>query len=212
MHPHIVWNYYTDLDGRMVGKRLHNGYTFFFNNGGYTELSWNPEFSAITAPLRLASNVRPIAPGDYAWNEWQLRFSSDPSRAAVVLLHRHRRRALERPAAHGDDRPDVAPDLPAPRDLGLKRTSADLDAPGTDFVTAVWTARANYSFSTNMFVDSLLQYDQDRDRFNANLRFNFIHRPLSDLFVVFNEQRITNDPAIAPGRGHVVKFTRMMAF
>ena len=94
----------------------------------------------------------------------------------------------------------------------LNRTSADLGAPGTEFVTAVWTARANYSFSTNMFLDSLLQYDQDRHRFNANLRFNFIHRPLSDLFVVFNEQQITNNPAIAPGRGLVVKFTRMMAF
>ena len=95
---------------------------------------------------------------------------------------------------------------------GATHTSADLGVPDTDFVTAVWTTRANYSFSTNMFLDSLLQYDQDRHRFNANLRFNFIHRPLSDLFVVFNEQQITNDPTITPGRSAVVKFTRMMAF
>jgi len=95
---------------------------------------------------------------------------------------------------------------------GVNRTDGDLGQPDSDFVTAVWTTRLNYSFTTNMFLDSLAQYDQDKHRFNANVRFNFIHHPLSDLYVVYNEQQITNDATINPGRSVIVKFTRMMAF
>ena len=46
---------------------------------------------------------------------------------------------------------------------------------------------------TDMFVDALAQYLADRDRLNLNIRFNLIHRPLSDLFFVYNEQRYTVD-------------------
>jgi hypothetical protein len=81
-----------------------------------------------------------------------------------------------------------------------------------DFVRTIWTTRANYSFNTNMFIDALAQYDPDQDRFNANVRFNLIHRPLSDLFIVYNEQRITGPDAPVPGRGVIVKITRMVAF
>jgi hypothetical protein len=63
-----------------------------------------------------------------------------------------------------------------------------------------------------MFVDALLQYDADQDRLNANVRFNLIHRPLSDLYIVFNEQRITGPDAPVAGRAVIVKVTRMFSF
>ena len=76
----------------------------------------------------------------------------------------------------------------------------------------IWTARANYSFTTNMFVDALAQYDADRELFNANLRFNLIHHPLSDLFIVYNEQRFTATGGPAPGRSIIIKLTQMFAY
>jgi hypothetical protein len=96
--------------------------------------------------------------------------------------------------------------------VGGTRTAADLGLPNSDFVSAIWTTRVNYSFTTNMFLDSLIQYDQDRGRLNANVRFNFIHHPLSDLFVVYNDQQILNSPDVRPGRSIIVKVTRMVAF
>lgn len=76
-----------------------------------------------------------------------------------------------------------------------------------------WTMRANYSFTTNMFFDSFVQYNRDRDMVNANIRFNIIHHPLSDLFVVYNEQRFTTpENPIPTGRGVIVKFTQMLSF
>jgi hypothetical protein len=43
------------------------------------------------------------------------------------------------------------------------------------------------------------------------VRLNLIHRPLSDFFVVYNEQQFT-DAIIPAGRGVVVKYTQMLSF
>jgi hypothetical protein len=57
---------------------------------------------------------------------------------------------------------------------------------------------------------SFLQYKATTNQFNANTRFNLIHRPLSDLFVVYNERRDTSGALIE--RGLIVKFTNMFDF
>jgi hypothetical protein len=72
--------------------------------------------------------------------------------------------------------------------------------------------RTNYSFNRDMFIDALLQYDPESTLFNANVRYNFIHHPLSDLFVVYNEQRFSTGELIRPGRSLTIKFTQMLAF
>jgi hypothetical protein len=79
------------------------------------------------------------------------------------------------------------------------------------FVREIFTGRANYSFTSNMFVDGLAQWDPDRDLLNLNIRFNLIHHPLSDLYIVYNEQRFTFDGSPAPGRSVIVKITQMFA-
>ena len=62
-----------------------------------------------------------------------------------------------------------------------------------------------------MFFDALTQYDPRQHLFNANVRFNVIHHPLSDLFIVLNNQRITTPDAPPSGFGVIVKFTQMLS-
>ena len=62
-----------------------------------------------------------------------------------------------------------------------------------------------------MFLKALIQYNSDRKLVTSNIRFNFIHHPLSDLFLVYNEQRDVSgvgktDWAIS------VKYTHLVAF
>ena len=68
-----------------------------------------------------------------------------------------------------------------------------------------------YSFSPSLFLGALIQYDRDTDLVNANVRFNFIHSPLSNVYIVYNEQRFTFDGAPAPGRSVILKITKMLA-
>jgi hypothetical protein len=212
MHPHIVWNYYEDLAGRMVGKRLHSGYTFFMNDGGFWEASVNPAFERIEEPFRISRDIDPIPAGSYGWAEYQLRGNTDPSKLVsggftgiVGGLWSGTQRTLN---ANFTVRPSHRFFV----ETRLQRTHGELDLPDDEFTRTFWTFRANYSFSTNMFVDALVQLDPGSDAMNTNLRFNLIHRPLSDIFIVFNEQRFATGENIPPGRGLTVKGTYMVAF
>jgi hypothetical protein len=98
-------------------------------------------------------------------------------------------------------------------DMALQRNDIDLPFPMHAFVTNLVTSRIGYAFSTRTFLDTLLQYNTDLKQLSANVRFDLIHRPLSDLFVVYNEQRLTDQPTpISTGRGLIVKYTHMLAF
>jgi hypothetical protein len=219
MHPHIVWNYYEDLAGRMVAKDLHSGYTFFMNDGAYAELSVNPAFQRIESPFRINRGVPAIPAGGYSWTTWQLRGQTDPSRpvtAAFTLVEGGLWSGTQRTA---NTTVTVRPSYRFRVAAGVQRTNATLARPAgwtaeaaPEFTATLWTARGSYSFNTNMFVDGLSQYDPSQKALNTNVRFNLIHHPLSDLYVVYNEQRVSTPESPVPGRSLIVKFTQMLAF
>ncbi|MEK7239488.1 MAG: DUF5916 domain-containing protein [Gemmatimonadota bacterium] len=215
LHPHFTWNYYEDLAGRTIGKHLHTGQTFFFNDGSYTELSANPRYEYITAPFRLNRNDKkapPIAAGGYAWNEWMLKWTTDLSQPVSLAFT-----GTTGGLWTGSQKTVNATVTWRPtyrfRVAGtVQQSRIALDQPQETFDVTLLTGRANYSFTTNMFLDALAQYDPVAHQFNANVRFNVIHHPLSDLFIVYNEQRFTTpDQRVAPGRSLVVKFTQMFS-
>jgi hypothetical protein len=79
------------------------------------------------------------------------------------------------------------------------------------FVSTLVTSRVNYNFNTKVFLNALLQYNTDARQWSSNVRFNVIHRPLSDLFLVYNEHRDERSGALID-RALVAKMTYLMAF
>jgi hypothetical protein len=55
-----------------------------------------------------------------------------------------------------------------------------------------------------------VQYNSDAREWNSNIRFNIIHRPLSDLFLVYNERRDSVSGDLVD-RAVILKFTYMFA-
>ena len=212
MHPHIVWNYYEDLDGVILAKNLHSGYTFFMNDGGFWEVSVNPKFERIASPFRISRDVDPIPAGSYGWAEYQLRGSSDPSKVVSGEFTGILGGLWSGTQKTVNLGMTLRPSYKFFLESKLQRTAGDLDVLGGTFTKTFWTFRSNYSFNTNMFVDALVQYDPGSKQMNSNVRFNLIHHPLSDLFLVFNEQRFNTDVAIPPGRSFTIKATQMVAF
>ena len=212
LHPHIVWDLFTDQGNHMVQKRLHTGQSFFFENGAVVELAYNPAFNLLDRPLRLSPKADPLPAGPYSWQEWGILANTDQSRLVSLNsrlawgeLYNGTQQTIN---ASVTLRPNYRVRLTS----GVQRTAGDLDLPNGKFVNSFWTTRANYSFSPNMFIDALSQYDPSSKQLNANVRFNLIHHPLSDLFLVYNDQRFLTPDAPIAGRSLVVKFTQMMAF
>jgi hypothetical protein len=98
---------------------------------------------------------------------------------------------------------------PSPQvSLELSQEWNRVEVPNGEFTSNITSLRFGYAFSTKLFTNALLQYNSlDRD-LSANLRFNFIHRPGSDLFVVLTERRGVNDRLWdLANRGLVAKLT-----
>ena len=58
-----------------------------------------------------------------------------------------------------------------------------------------------------MFLNAFVQYNGETDTWLTNVRYNFIHRPLSDIYVVWNETR----SATITRRALLLKYTYMLA-
>lgn len=83
--------------------------------------------------------------------------------------------------------------------------------PGGAFTADVLSLRLAYAFSTRVAVNALIQYNGFDDEFSVNVRLNVIHRPGSDLFVVFNERRgAAGTPWRLTERSGVVKVTYLV--
>jgi hypothetical protein len=83
----------------------------------------------------------------------------------------------------------------------------DVVLPGGSFKTDVMGSRIAYSFSNTMWLNALIQYDGDNREVISNLRFNWMFKPLSDLFLVYNERR-TSDAVLE--RAIILKLTYVL--
>ena len=61
-----------------------------------------------------------------------------------------------------------------------------------------------------MFLNALIQYNSTLDEISSNIRFNFIYKPLSDFFLVYNERRASGGQVIE--RALIAKLTYLFSF
>jgi hypothetical protein len=75
--------------------------------------------------------------------------------------------------------------------------------------------RIRYGFTTKAFASAFVQYNRVAQELISNVRFNLIHAPLSDIFVVLSDRRRTGT---LPGersvldQGITIKVTRLLQF
>ena len=60
------------------------------------------------------------------------------------------------------------------------------------FTTDLMGARLIYGFNPFAFFNAFIQYDAEANRVSSNIRFNWTHSPLSDLYIVYNDTRDTD--------------------
>ena len=87
----------------------------------------------------------------------------------------------------------------------------DIELPSGAFVTHLVTGRVNYYFNTKVFVNALVQYNTDTEQWSSNVRLDIIHRPLSDIYLVYNERHEARSGALI-SRAVIAKMTYLFAF
>jgi len=87
----------------------------------------------------------------------------------------------------------------------------DIELSSGSFVTHLVTGRVNYYFNTKVFVNALVQYNTDTNQWSSNVRLDIIHRPLSDIYLVYNERHDSRSGALI-SRAVIAKMTYLFAF
>ena len=68
--------------------------------------------------------------------------------------------------------------------------------PGEEFDANAFGGRVSYSFSTTLFTKIFTQWSTDRDVLSANFLVNYIYRPGSDFYLVFDQHYDTRDSGV----------------
>jgi hypothetical protein len=84
----------------------------------------------------------------------------------------------------------------------------DIDLPGGAFTTNLGLLRVSYSFTTRVFVQALIQYNDRDDLWATNLRFAWQQTANTGLHVVYNEIRdIAGSGTGIPDRHLIIKYS-----
>jgi hypothetical protein len=208
--PHWEFELVTQQDEGSLDQRF-SGYhmPLELSNGGFVEMGVNTYKEAIEVPFALNPARRAVvSTGRHAYTEYFALFNGDPA-APITPAVRYSfgtfYNGYKRSYSVG---PSVRPNQHLNASLNLQIN--DIDLPGVSYVSTLATARVNYSFSTSVFLNALLQYNTDTGQLSSNVRFNIIHRPLSDFFLVYNERR-DERTNLRLDRAVIAKFTYMVA-
>jgi len=67
-----------------------------------------------------------------------------------------------------------------------------------------------------MFLNAFIQYNSVTHQWLSNIRYDFIHHPLSDIYLVYNDTRFQNvltpTAAQVPSRAFILKVTHLLSF
>ena len=209
--PHWQVDMFSRQDGGAVESRYQDFHLpFAFQDSSNMEIGINPNVEVVRSPFTInSSRGVKVNPGRYEFNEFFIFWNTNAA-SRVSFNNRysvgdfydgHRRSYTFGPSFRLNENFNASFNLQI-NDVELSTGS---------FVSKLLTTRVNYNINTKMFVNTLLQYNSDSRQWSSNLRFNLIHRPLSDFFIVYNERRDDRTGDLID-RAVIAKMTYLMAF
>ena len=200
-------DYITDTSGTLETRQMETRFRVDFQNGSRFSVGRDSRFERLTEPFFIRPDEA-IPPGDYDFSEY----------SALLIIDRSR-------MFSGEARVGTGGFFNGHRDsyrflLGFRSgyrfaseltwTHDDIALPSGDFSTDLVITNLQYSFNTRMFLNALIQYNSELKEISSNIRFNWIHKPLSDLFLIYNERRSTTGEVIE--RALIAKLTYAFNF
>jgi len=208
MEPMINVIYITDKNNRLLTRRNHQMVGTRFQNGAYFNVFWNHWFDQIDEPFRVQTVI--IPKGSYTFDEVNLTFNSNPARRIYEQF------TFSPQTYYGGDRTDVA------GTLGVRVTNrvsgeyslarSDVAGPWGAFVVNLNILRLDFALSPRQSVRTLSQYNSLTSQLSTSIRYNFIYRPGSDIYVVYDEMQADQmGRPILRNRQFVVKTTYLLS-
>ncbi len=183
MEPMMNIIYITDNHNRLLTRRIHHMVGTRFQNGAYLNVWWNRWFDQIDEPFKVQTVTIPR--GTYRYNEFNFMLNSNPARRIYEQF------SYSPQTYYGGDRTDVTGTVGvrlnrrASSEYSLQRN--DVSGPWGAFVVNLSILRLDFALSPRQTIRSLSQYNSLTRQVSTSIRYNFIYRPGSDIYVVYDE-------------------------
>ena len=204
--PHAAFFIIRDFDtGQAESEWIHLDNTMEWRNGFWVSTALNLTTEGVLEPFEIFPDV--VVPADrYDHAEAQLRFRTDEGAPLSLEFF------SVFGGFFGGSRTQLSPRLSLR--LGERFNTQvswernDLDLPGGAFVTNLARLRLNYSFTTRVFVQALVQYNDRIRLWSSNVRFGMLSNANTGLFIVYDEiEGFDRFRAPGAGRSLTVKYS-----
>ena len=210
VNPYIDFDTYTNLDDAVETRRVEAGAVVSLLAGGQITATVADRYERLFEETPIAG--APVPEGTYEWIEPGVRLST-PGNLPIFLSG-----GVQWGDFYDGSRSSISGDLTfrpnehVSFEVGAQRN--DLDLGGEAFTADLYSAGVRYALNTKVFLLAFVQYNEATDELISNARFNLIHAPLSDIFLVFTERRSLADGVATPvlERGLTLKVTKLLAF
>ncbi len=149
-----------------------------------------------------------VQPGRYDHKEAQIVFNTNQGAPVSVEV-----RTIAGGLFGGDRfelRPSISVRTGETLSAQLEWSYNDLELPAGDFATNLGRVRVSYSFSTRMFLQALVQYNDLDDLWSSNVRFGLLSDANTGLFIVYNDiQGLGRQIPNGAGRTLTVKYSHL---
>ena len=201
---YTIWNFVT---GQQETQYTHLDNGIEWRNGYQVSTGVNLTKEGVLEPFQIFPGVTvPVDTYDHA--EAVIRFNTNRG-APLSFTFRATVGGF-----FGGDRvqmgPEVSMRVGETFNAQLSWSRNDIDLPGGAFVTNLGSVRLNYSFTTRMFVQALVQYNDRADLWSANIRFALLSDANTGLFIVYNDTQGLGDVRpTGAGRTLTIKYSQL---
>ena len=151
--------------------------------GDRFELNFQPRFERLDEDFETIEGVI-IPSGSYSYNQWEIQLETSDSRpiSSEIKLQRGDYLTGHRASMELDCRARVGSHFSL--DAAYERN--DIQVSEGAFTVNEFGGRVNYDISTNLALRSFVQWNNEDNEVNLNLRFSFLPSGGSTLFLVYN--------------------------
>ena len=188
----------------LLTRQLRPSVIAQFADGSQFRATLEHSFERLTDAFSLRRTLS-IAPGDYSFSEAVAYYETTRSKPFSLLLHGNYGSFWngDRRRARAGLRWRINAHLAASAEYDRNR----ITLPQGGFTEGLAAIRVDSSISTRMFLNAFVQYNGRDEVWLTNVRFNYLYRPLSDIYVVWNDAQGT-----IRNRSIIVKYTRSFAY
>jgi len=211
LNPYLDMTESYSVAGAFESREIKPGLMVIANDGGRLSLDYSRRQERLASTSTILGV--PMAPGDYAFDLMSMSYNANGGRVVSGNISFSTGRFFDGDRSSVSGTVSVRPNEHILLEGTAQRNRIELG--GNPIDADLFSGRMQLGFSTRAFLSSFVQYNRVAGEMLTNVRFNLIHAPLSDVFMVFSERR-----RMRPGpkevavidRGFTLKVTRLLQF